>query len=226
MSKNKKLGYIILGIAFILFNVIAFAVPIDKTSVFWIAYAFTVVAFAAQIGVWNLAFRKAETLKSKFLGMPIIHVGIVYLIIQLIAFSVFLALPWIASWIPIIACVVILGISGICLITTEIGRDEVVRVEAKIQRKVSKIKSLQTDVELISETQTDVEAKNALESLSEKLKYSDPMSDDSLVTLETDILVKVNTLKTQSAADIPATVKQIEMLLSERNKKCKLLKQQ
>lgn len=224
MSKNKKLGYIILGIAFILFNVIAFAVPIDKTSVFWIAYAFTVVAFAAQIGVWNLAFRKAETLKSKFLGLPIIHVGVVYLIIQLIAFAVFLALPWIANWIPIIACVVILGISGICLITTEIGRDEVTRVEAKIQRRVSTIKGLQTDVELIAEIQTDRETKEALDALAEKIKYSDPMSDESLTSIEDEISAKITALKTQSTDDTLALVKQIEMLLSERNKQTKTLK--
>ena len=224
MSKNKKLGYIILGIAFVLFNVIAFAVPTDKTSVFWIAYVFTVVAFVAQITVWNLALRKAETLKSKFLGLPIIHVGVVYLIIQLIAFGVFLALPWIANWIPIIACAVILGISGICLITTEIGREEVARVEAKIQRKVSTIKGLQINVELLAETQTDTYIKTALETLAEKLKYSDPMSDESLAPIEDEITAKINALKIQPIADIPDSVKQIEMLLLERNKKTKLLK--
>lgn len=67
MSKNIKLGYLILGIVFVLFNVIAFAVPTDKTSVFWITYAFTVISIVAQIFIWNLAFSKAETLKSKFL---------------------------------------------------------------------------------------------------------------------------------------------------------------
>ena len=224
MSKNKKLGYIILAIAFVLFNVIAFAMPTDKTSVFWIAYVFSVVAFAAQIAIWRLAFSKAETLKSKFLGFPIIHVGIVYLIIQLVAFGVFLALPMMPNWIPIIACAVIAGISGICLITTEIGREEVARIEAKLQRKVSTIKALQADVELIAEAQTDAETKIALESLTEKLKYSDPMSDESLAPIEEEICAKITALKTQPTADIPTSIKQIEMLLLERNKKSKLLK--
>lgn len=224
MSKNKKLGYIVLGIVFVLFNVIAFAVPIAKTSVFWISYAFTVVAFAAQIGIWNLAFSKAETLKSKFLGLPIIYVGIVYLIIQLFAFGVFFVLPWIASWIPIITCAVILGISGICLITTEVGREEVSRVEAKVLRKVSIIKGLQTDVEIIAEVQTDADSKKALEALAEKLKYSDPMSDESLAQIEDEISAKIAALKTQPIADIHASVKQIEMLLLERNKQSKTRK--
>lgn len=224
MSKNKKLGYIVLAIAFVLFNVIAFVVPTDKTSVFWIAYAFTVIAFAAQIFIWNLAFSKAETLKSKFLGLPIIHVGIVYLIIQLVACGVFLAFPWIANWISIISCAIILGVSGICLITTEVGRDEVARVEAKVQRKVSVIKGMQTEVEMIAEAQTDAAVKETLEGLADKLKYSDPMSDESLAPIEDEISAKISALKIQPTIEIPASVKQIEMLLLERNKKSKLLK--
>lgn len=224
MSKNIKLGYLILGIVFVLFNVIAFAVPTDKTSVFWITYAFTVISIVAQIFIWNLAFSKAETLKSKFLGLPIIYVGIVYLVIQLITFGVFLALPLIANWIPIIACAIILGISCICLITTEVGGEEIARIEAKVQRKVSAIKGLQTEVELIAQAQTDAAAKEVLEALVEKFKYSDPMSDESLSQIEDEISEKVTALKTQPVADILNRVKQIEMLLFERNKKSKLLK--
>lgn len=224
MSKNKKLGYIILGIAFVLFNIIAFAVPTAKTSVFLISYAFTFVAFAVQIAIWKLAFSKAKTLKSKFLGFPIIYLGIIYLIIQLLAFGVFLALPTIPNWIPIIACTLILGVLGICLITTEIGKEEVARVEAKVQRKVSTIKGLQVDVELIAETQTDTNVKTALEALAEKLKYSDPMSDESLAPIEDEIITKINALKVQSLPDILQSINRIELLISERNIKVKTLK--
>lgn len=224
MTKNKKLGYGILGIAFILLNMIAFALPIKKTSVFWIAYAFTVIAFAAQIAIWKLAFSKAESLKSKLLGLPIIHVGVVYLIIQIIAFSIFVAFPSLENWIPLIACTLIVGIFSICLISTEIGRDEITRIETKVQRKVSTIKGLHADVELVAETQTDAAVKEALEALADNLKYSDPMSDESLAPIEKEISSKISALKTQSTIDIPVSVKQIEMLLLERNKKSKLLK--
>lgn len=49
MKKNSSKGYLILGILFILASVIAFAVPTSKTTAFWISYAFTVLAFAAQL---------------------------------------------------------------------------------------------------------------------------------------------------------------------------------
>lgn len=224
MSRNKKSCYIILAIAFVLFNVIIFAVPTDKTSVFWITYTFTVVAFAMQIAVWKVAFSKAETLKSKFLGLPLIYVGVIYLVIQSIAFVVFMFLPTIPGWIPIVTCTIILSVSGIFLTSTELGREEVVRVEEKIQQNVSAIKGLQIDVEGIAEAQTDPVAKKALESLAEKIKYSDPMSDESLARLDDEIKTKIGELKTRAASDIPGAVKDIELLLLDRNKKTKLLK--
>ena len=78
MKKNSIKGYVILGILFALVSIIAFAVPTAKTATFWIAYAFTAAAFAAQIGIWKTALSKEETLKSKFLGFPVVHIGIVY----------------------------------------------------------------------------------------------------------------------------------------------------
>ena len=88
MKKNSTKGYVILGILFALVSIIAFAVPTTKTATFWIVYVFTAVAFVAQIIIWKTALGKEETLKSKFLGFPVVHIGIVYAIIQTFAFAV------------------------------------------------------------------------------------------------------------------------------------------
>ena len=222
MKKNTKRAYIILGIAFVLFNVIAFAVPTAKTATFWIAYAFTVIAFALQIGTWSAAFKADDTLKSKFLGIPIIHVGIIYLAFQLIAFAVFMIFPIIPSWIAIIVCALILGVSAICLISTDTAKDEIARVEEKVNRKVFYIRELQVDVEMLEEEEQNPETKMALQKLAEKIRYSDPMSSETLVDLETRIMEKVTTLKiTDNKLKIIA---ELDSLLTERNKKAKILK--
>ena len=90
MKKNKLMSYLALGIVFALFNVIAFVIPADKTATFWTAYVFVVVAFLLQLLVWKVAFGKKDTLKSKFLGIPVIYVGATYLIVQLIVFAIFI----------------------------------------------------------------------------------------------------------------------------------------
>ena len=222
MKKNKGMAYAVLAIAFVLFNVIAFAVPTAKTVTFWIAYAFTTIAFASQIVIWKFAFKGADTLKSKFLGIPLISVGITYLIVQIIAFAVFMALPLAASWIALVVCALILGISAICLIGTETGREEINRVEEKVEKKVFYIKSLQVDIEMLASAETDADIKSALTKLAEKIRFSDPMSNDALVDLEAEISAKVKELKT--AENKSAIISVLDSLITERNKKAKLLK--
>lgn len=228
MKKNAKRAYIILGIAFVLFNVIAFAVPTAKTATFWIAYVFTAVAFALQIRTWNTVFKADDILKSKFLGIPIIHVSIVYLSFQLIAFAVFMVFTVIPSWIAVIICAMILGISAICLISADAARDEIARVEEKVNQKVFYIRELQADVELLAEQEQNPETKIALKKLAEKIRYSDPMSHGALQNVENRISEKYNELEfkikannVESALEI---CKEIDALFVERNKKCKLLK--
>lgn len=222
MKKNIKKAYMALGIAFIVFNVIAFVIPTVKTTTFWIAYAFTIVAFALQIAVWNTAFKADDALKSKFLGIPIIYVGILYLVLQVIAFAVFFAFPAIPSWIAVIACVVILGLSAICLIGADAAKNEIKRVEEKVNQKVFYIRQLQTDVEILAEQEQNPETKAALTKLAEKIRYSDPMSSEKLAEIEEKINNTLIELK--SAADKTAIIAKLDLLLTERNKKAKIWK--
>lgn len=222
MKKNTPFAHIILGIVFVLMNVIAFAVPTDKTASFWITYTFSAVAFIIQPFVWKIAFGKGKELKSKFLGIPLIHVGLVYLVIQLIAFVLFMAFPNIPSWIAVIVNALIIGVSLICLISTEVGTKEINKVEEKVKQKVFYIKELQIDVEMTAQRETDAETKKALEALAEKIRFSDPMSSEQLFDLENKIKEKVEELKT--SGDKITLSKDVELLLEERNRKCKLLK--
>ena len=222
MKKNKGLAYAALLIIFILFNVIAFVVPTEKTATFWIAYAFSCVAFILQIAVWNIAFKGTKTLKSKFLGISLIAVSSIYFSVQIAAFLIFMIFPTIASWISVISCSLILCISLICLIGTEVARDEIARVESKVEKKVFYIKSLQVDAEMLANTETDPDVKAALIKLAELIRFSDPMSNDALVDLEKEISDKFIELKT--AEDKAAIIKVLDSLIVERNKKAKLLK--
>ncbi|MBQ7119184.1 MAG: hypothetical protein IJO09_03130 [Oscillospiraceae bacterium] len=222
MKKNKGMAYAVLGIAFVMFNVIAFAIPTTKNATFWVAYVFSSIAFASQIAIWKFAFKGTDTLKSKFLGIPLISVGIRYLIVQIIAFVIFMVFPIIPSWVAVVVCTFIIGISGICLIGTETGREEINRVEEKAEKKVFYIKSLQVDVEMLVSSETDANTKAALTKLAEKIRFSDPISNDALANLEAEISAKVNELKTAENKTEIITV--LDSLITERNKKAKLLK--
>ena len=221
MKKNSTKGYVILGILFALVSIISFAVPTAKTATFWVAYVFTAAAFAAQIIIWRTALGK-EALKSKFIGFPIVHIGIVYAIIQVIAFAVFLFAPTLPTWSAIVVCSIIAGISAVCMISSDAGCDEIERVEAKVQKKVFYIRELQADIELLADSETNADIKTALTQLAEKIRFSDPMSNEQLADLENKISIKAAELKTTTSKLEIATV--LHSLLDERNKKCKILK--
>ena len=222
MKKNSSKGYLILGILFILVSVIAFAVPTAKTAAFWISYAFTVVAFAAQIIIWKAALGRSDSLKSKFLGFPVVHIGIVYLVVQVVALIVFLSIPTLPIWSAVVACAVIAGISSACMIASDVGRSEIERVSAKVREKAFYIKQLQADVELLAGAETDTTTKSALMQLAEKIRYSDPMSDGQLADIEDRITEKIAELK--SSTDKVEIINELDSLLDERNRKIKILK--
>lgn len=222
MKKNSTKGYVLLGILFALVSIIAFAVPTAKTATFWIAYVFTAAAFAAQIGIWKTALGKEGTLKSKFLGFPIVHIGIVYAIIQVIAFAVFLFAPTLPTWSAIVVCPIIAGLSAVCMISADAGRNEIERVEAKVQNKVFYVREMQADIELLADYESDAAVKTALTHLAEKIRFSDPMSNEQLADLENKISIKAAELKTASSK--LEIITELNSLLDERNKKCKILK--
>lgn len=222
MKKNNSKGYLILGILFILVSVIAFAVPTAKTTAFWISYAFTVLAFATQLIIWKVALGCSESLKSKFLGFPVVHIGIVYLVVQIIAFIVFLSIPTLPIWSAVVVCAVVAGVSAVCMIASDVGRSEIEKVSVKVREKTFYIKQSQTEVELLAGAETDAATKSELAQLAEKIRYSDPMSDEQIADIEDRIAAKIAELK--SSTDKTGIINELNSLLDERNKKCKLLR--
>lgn len=222
MKNNRFLSYVSLGIVFALFNVLAFVIPTEKTATFWTAYAFSAVAFAVQLPLWRIALGKDESMKSKFLGIPVVHVGIVYLIVQLIAFAIFMIVPTLPVLVSIVVCSVILAIFALFAIAGQAGANEVSRVEEKVKIKRAFIQFLRIDIEMLAESESDTEIKAALNKLAEKIRFSDPMSHDMLGELESRITAKVEELK--AAEDKKPLIEKIELLLVERNKKCMVLK--
>lgn len=64
--------------------------------------------------------------------------------------------------------------------------------------------------------------KTDLQQLAEKIRFSDPMSDYSLEEIEGKIAAKISELRTES--DKIIIIQELNFLITERNKKCKILK--
>lgn len=145
-----------------------------------------------------------------------------YLAVQIIVLIVFLSIPTLPIWSAVISCAVIAGVSAVCMIASDVGRSEIERVSAKVQEKTFYIKQLRADVELLVGTETDAAIKSALTQLAEKIRYSDPMSDEQLTNIENQITEKIAELKTST--DKAKIIDVLHSLLDERNRKIEILK--
>ncbi len=220
MMKNKTRGIIILLIAFAVLTAVLLVIPTEESSAFWISYGFSAFAFAVQILIWNIGFKNGESLKSKFLGIPVIHIGTTYLIVQSLLTVVFRFVQ-VQSWVSVVVSVVIISIFSVLMISSQAARDEINRVEEKVKAKIGFIRLIQCDVELLANTETDPETKKSLEDLAEKIRFSDPMSNEQLKPIEEKIAGKITELKSSNSKS--AVIGEIDSLLAERNSKAKFL---
>ena len=219
---KKRSGYLILAIILVVFAVVAFVAPFEKTPVFWVSFVFGLLAICFQIPLWNKAL-SGETLKSKFLGFPVLHIGIAYMIIQLIVSIIMMAVPGIPLWIAIIADVVILAISCALVTSGGVARTAIEETEGKIQAKTSFIKSLKADVDILLSKETDSEVRDALRKLSDEIRFSDPMSNNALDNIEAEISDKLISVSA-AGENKKNVISEISGLIKQRNIKCKALK--
>ena len=156
---------------------------------------------------------------KKQLAVFIFPVPVVDLVVQIIALIIFLFIPTLPIWSTVVACAVIAGVSAACTIASDVGRGEIERVSAKSTGKRPSISSnLQADVELLASTETDTATKSALMQLAEKIRYSDPMSDEQLADIEERITEKIAEL---NPLRIKPKLTELNSLLDERNRKIK-----
>lgn len=217
MSKKKTLAYTSIIVSFAIFNLLVFTIIKNRGSAFWINYGFTFLAFLVQPVIWELTLGRNNSLKSKFLGFPILYVGMTYFCIQIILFVVLVLIPKVSPWLVLAINSIVAGVAIISLAIVEIGKDEVSRIEEKVSRKRFFIDELRIEVEMLARSQSDPLMKKTLEELVEKIRFSDPMSSNLLSAIEEEIRLKVVVLKETDVSRMVEAVKDIEALIVRRN---------
>lgn len=224
--KTSKTPYLILLIGFVIYNLLAFVIPGEKTGTFWTAYAFGVISFGITAFSWERAIDNEKDLMSRYYKIPIVQLGLAYTIISSVLMLIFKFVTIAPLWASLLICALLLCAVCIGLITAdssvETGTQEIERIEQNISKKRSYIKNLQIKVEMLAEAEKDAEIKDKLTDLAKKIRLSDPMSDESLTDIEDGLSIKV--LSIGNSMDKTATINEAETLLLKRNKIVKSLK--
>ena len=231
LEKNQLRGIVILAICLIVFNVIAFVVPFPKAGLFWLAWVFCNIAILAQAPVFILAFRNGESVKSKFYGVPIARIGIIYLVVQLITGFAAMGLAFIPNfpvWPFIIVFLIIFAVAAIGLIAADATREEIERQDTVLKKDVSNMRGLQSLGNSLLSQCSDPAVSAEIEKLSEQLRFSDPVSSNATAETEKELSNLLDELQRalmeNDNAGAAGLAKRAQAVLAERNRICKLNK--
>lgn len=230
MSKNALRILLFAGIALVCFNVIAFVIPLEKNGTFWVGYIFGMLAILLQLVVMKVAFNGAESIRSKFYGFPIARIGVIYGICQiLLSFTVMALSPYIPLWIPIIIFTLMLAAASAGCIAADAVRETIEKQDEKLVKDVAAMRNLQSKMNLlVSQSDSSEPLKKALSELNDDIKYSDPVSGKATEELETELEGLINELQKavvdEENESALALCKKAKVILAERNRVCKLTK--
>ena len=229
LSKSKLRVLASAAIVLVVYLVLAFAIPFAKTGAFWLSVVSTVIAILAQLVFLRSAFDRDSSAKSKFYGFPVARVGVIYLVVQLVAGFVFMALAAVApGWLALVVFVVILAAAALGLNATEEMREEIERQDTALKKDVSAMRALQSLSSSLPGQCADIAAKAELEKLAEAFRFSDPVSKPVLAEIETELAGMLSELQAAvvdgDADAIRDLCRRVSARLVERNRLCKLNK--
>lgn len=231
---NKKFKYyaVIWAILLAVFNVICFATPGEAAGMskfggaFWAGYIFITIAFIGQLVCAFIALNTDSKTKL-FYNIPIIRVSYTGLILTIVFGALCMAIPNLPNWVGIIVCLLVLAFTAIAVVKAKAASDVVEKIDNKVKAQTLFIKSLTVDAESLLARAATPEAKDACKKVYEAVRYSDPMSNDALAGVESQITLKFNEFSNAvngGTDSIDNLTDELVVLIGDRNKKCKLLK--
>ena len=214
---------ILLGV----FNLLTFTIFKTRTDVFWLSYGFMTFAFVVQIVSMFVAFVPTDV-ETAFFGIPLASFSVFYLCAELVIGAVFMIFQQVSFTLALIIQILLLAAFLIIAIISVLSANTVQAISDKVKENVFNLKSVLVDIEMMRDSCTDPELKVALRKLSETVKYSDPMSNEAIASVEQRITRKVSELQIclddNQIDDAKQVCADLERLYVERNKKLAISK--
>ena len=232
MKKGFKFYATAWVILLALFNVIAFAsagwTGHEKyTPSFWIGYIFITISFIGQLACAYSAF-KADSAKKLFYNISLIKTSYIGLIVSFVVGGLCMLISPLPYWVGVVACAVVLAANILSILKGTAAVAEVERIDSKIKAQTSFIKMLTIDSDTLMAQAKSDGVKAECRKVYKATRYSDPMSNDELASVESQISAKFEELSDAVKADdftsVTEIANEVVILIGDRNKKCKVLK--
>jgi hypothetical protein len=130
-------------------------------------------------------------------------------------------------WIAIVPCVLMLAAVIIKSITIDVAKEKIENIAVRQEVNTSFIRTLRVDLESLSNRVLKDSLKIKLSKLSEAVRFSDPVSNAALSEIETkmkDVFAGIKSGISSGRDDIEPQIDELNNLLLERNKMCRISK--
>ena len=220
------------AVLLVLFNVIAFVSPgwiwFEKYgAAFWVGYAFITATFLGQLACAWFAL-KEESATKLFYKLSLITTSYTGLIVTFVIGGLCMLISPLPYWVGIIACSIVLAANILAVIKAAAAIEEVQKIDEKVKAQTAFIKMLAVDAESLMSRAKSETVKAECKKVYEAIRYSDPMSNNALASIEGAITIKFSNLSAVVTSDdfdvVVECANELMILIGERNKKCKLLK--
>ncbi len=232
MKSNFKYYVIVWAVLAAIFNVIVFITPNEIAGMskfggaFWVGYLFTMLATVAQLGVaW---YSLKDDITKTFYRMPLLSISYGSLITMIVVGILCMVIPKFPVWLGVILCLLALAFSIVSMMQAQAASSVIGDIDTKIKNQTFFIKSLTVDIDsLVARASLEV-IREEVKKVYDAARFSDPVSNDALSGVESQIILKVSELADGvEKADVDMVkrlCREITILINDRNKKCKLLK--
>lgn len=227
MKKNFKYYIITWLISVAVFNIISFIAPIIRVGLFWVGYAMITVMFIIQLACSLMLFKQNNKEKI-FLNIPIITISYAALVVSVIVGLVFMAITGVSFWLAIIIASLVTGFYLIAIISVKTATDSIENTNEKVNLQTLFVKSLNVEAQTLAQKAYNDDIRLITDRVCEAVRYSDPVSNESLADCESKITLKFKEFEKSVVEHNTELAEKISneliSLINERNQKCKLMK--
>ena len=224
MGRKLLRGSILIALLFVIY--VASTAPFVKTTVFWIAFCFSLPAFLLQFYTLYVVMKKRVLIKGRIYDFPLVRISALYLAVQ---FVCSLLLMGFAEKIPVFAAIIVetavllVAIGGVFAVETV--KEEAVGQEAQAKISLEKMEGFRTRIHLLVSRLDEGQIKEMLQRLEEEVQYSNPVSKSESEEIEDEIAVLLEEAEAMALEEDVENTKvlceRVVELLRERDRICK-----
>lgn len=228
---NNKIRIILIGVVtIIIFSVLFIVLPVTPHSI--IAYIFAVLGVVGLMAsILILTTKKLKVVQD----VPLINTAWVYLVVNILVSIIGMILSSQISWqLFLVAHVILVAIFIIRVIILSAGKAYIESRENQVQSKTMTMHTFRADINKIlikAKSMPSVineNALNELQSISDALRYADPVSNTSLQTLDSEIQTELTLLdeavEIGNLESISKITLDLRRVISTRNEQAKQTK--